>query len=229
VYGLLGLAPPNLVKEIRPRYDLPVGEVYKQAFLAQLKLVGRLETFHTCNSVTRKIDGPSWVPDWSTPRINRVLADSFFASGHSRAHVTYRPPGILEMTGVSCAVVKAVSKPAPLNAQEFPNIVRQWVPDNLQARYILGGSLLDAYASTLLVNHFKERYPLDQWPSFVEWKQFILNRMTPSAAEGATDFSSDRSMYSAVGFIKDRSLIKFEEGYIGLGPAAAQPGRKSIY
>lgn len=49
IYGMIGLAPNRVASKIRPNYDLPFRQVYKNIFLEHLHLVDRLELFGSCN------------------------------------------------------------------------------------------------------------------------------------------------------------------------------------
>ena len=62
-----------LYKHIKPRYDVPVEEVYT-SFAADQILNGRgLEILRHCDSSIARHTLPSWVPDWSVPLACQVL------------------------------------------------------------------------------------------------------------------------------------------------------------
>ncbi|KAJ5064346.1 heterokaryon incompatibility protein-domain-containing protein [Bipolaris maydis] len=71
VYGVLGIADSNIVPDYSP--SLSVREVYRQACLTQLPHL-KYELL-SCVDHDQPLQ-PSWVPDWSTPRVTEALGYS---------------------------------------------------------------------------------------------------------------------------------------------------------
>lgn len=67
IYGILGIVPKRFAKLICPDYSdaVSVTDTYRDMFLAHMKNFGRRESF-ACEQSDRKIQGPSWIPDWTS-------------------------------------------------------------------------------------------------------------------------------------------------------------------
>jgi hypothetical protein len=66
IYGLLGLLPVPLTKEITPDYTLSKETVYSQFARTMLEACHRLDPIFSWCSVEVDSPMPSWVPDWTT-------------------------------------------------------------------------------------------------------------------------------------------------------------------
>ena len=223
VYGIMGLAPPAILREIYPDYSLSTEAVYKDAFLVQLSHVHRLELLPYCHLRERRIKGPSWVPDFSAQRSMRILVQ--FASGFSCSEATYISPGTLEVTGVSCATVQHVSRPLLDlgNSRTILEVIRTWEQLNMQqdCRIGTGESLIDAFVSTLRLNLLKERFPSFSIPTLQEWRQTFMAKYSCSSDTHADSFPDiDEDFY----WCRGRTFVTSVEGYIGLCPIGASPG-----
>jgi hypothetical protein len=227
VYGLLGLVSPSVSSKILPDYSLSTETVHKDAFMLHLSHVQRLELLPYCHLGERRMKGPSWVPDFSAQRTMRTLVQ--FASGISRSEATYITPNILEVSGVQCAILRHVSQ--PLHGLEDSgatlSVIRTWERENLQqGSYINSGeSLADAFVSTLRLNLLKERFPSFGIPTLQEWRQTYTSKYSISASSQnlrADDYTKiEEDFY----WCKGRTFVISEEGYIGLCPVGAYPGR----
>ncbi|KAF7532538.1 hypothetical protein G7054_g7870 [Neopestalotiopsis clavispora] len=76
IYGMLGLAHPSL--PIKPNYQVPIEECYKEITLAILEQRGNLDMFSACSAqmFQNKKTLPSWVPDFSLDHLQWYLEDT---------------------------------------------------------------------------------------------------------------------------------------------------------
>lgn len=76
IYGILGLARPPL--PIKPDYEVPIEECFKEITLAILKQRGNLDMFSACSAqmFQNKKEMPSWVPDFSLDHLHWYLEDT---------------------------------------------------------------------------------------------------------------------------------------------------------
>ncbi|RDL38024.1 uncharacterized protein BP5553_05457 [Venustampulla echinocandica] len=223
VYGVLGLAPPKLANRIIPQYSLPVDRVFKEATLAYLHQFQRLDMIQYCNLGTRQVEGPSWVLDMS---VNQEGIDrSFYTTGLSRAQTVYHQPDILEVTGLLCTKVRSVSQPASLYRDKALDSIRSWQPPDLEtASYITGGSLLDAYLSTVCFGDLKEKFVGTLSPTLEEWKEVFLSKLSASAGPIQPDALLNPWVIHALNYITGMSFMTTEDGHIGLCRFSAKPG-----
>jgi len=172
------------------------------------------------------VDGPSWVPNWSASAPRR-LEYSSVSSGISRASARYLAPNILEADGVHCATVLAVTEPPAWKAKDALRGFHEWALKYLykETPYITGETLENALVLALSANLVKERCPSY---SFVlatqELKDMVFKNINKCAGVLDLDKSSVRALTDATGVARGRKFIVTREGYIGLGPTAAQPG-----
>lgn len=111
VYGMLGLAKKNFkpIQTVQPDYSLSVEEVFSHSATAEIARTRSLETLSYCYG-DRKLNLPSWVPDWTADVTRaesrlRWVADMRFykASGDSEAELPSNIkgcPGNLECSGI---------------------------------------------------------------------------------------------------------------------------------
>jgi hypothetical protein len=237
VYGLLGLTPPKFTAAIVPNYSGSVAETYRTAFLANLTTANRWELFGA-DLGHRVTSAPSWVPDFASSPSHGFHLPRQLSAGISRIHFsnTLASPTHLVVTGLKCATMSTVgqavliSDPLDMALQS----VRSWEPPNLHTgMYRTGGTLLDAYAITLLQNSLRERFSEQKdWPTLDEWKTHgtgrLWDRYLAKAPTSKERFDlNNRFDFMALTRCKGRVFMSTEEGYIGLGPLGARAGRCS--
>lgn len=250
IYGILGMMSSKFVAAIHVQYSALVGDVFKDAVLTHIGHVQCLETIHLCDITRQRSDVPSWVPSFgNTGRASLTRRFEHYSSGFSRAHVLYTPPGALRVYGVMIAEVQSVDEIGWVEKDDCVLIDLSKQPDGLfTTKYVSGGSLLDAYLSTLLVGRLRDRYPsLSQCPPIRDWantytsampqpertlskrrQRYIFSKITRAlTVEKARNmklplniFSSDAALFQI-----GRGLIRLETGHIGLGPLSARPGQ----
>lgn len=231
IYGLLGIFPPNFARHIQPNYspNVGIGDTYKAAFLTHINQVRRWELFG-CEISSRVIRAPSWVPDWAGQSPIRHEPCAQLCAGHSQLHFTYSAPNKLNVTGLRCARVSNVSDALVRgeNLRDDLQAVRSWqLVDLYERTYVTGESLLHAYASTLLLNRSRDRFPeVNQFPYIRDW----ILQIPPLVLFGDTQLPNNEfDMTTFMGEVIYTDLIgrrfmSTEEGYIGIVPSATIPG-----
>lgn len=245
VYGILGMAPRKFAAQIIPNYSprSTAADTFKEAVLMHLYLVQRLELFDFCQLVTRSIDGPTWVPDWSarSPEAGQSNISSQFPAGASRAHYHYDPqqPGVLEVTGIQCAVVDLVTEPCPAGSDNWDAVrhIRQWESQVLgssgETYRPTGESSKLAYALTMINYRVRDRWPqYHHFPSLEEWtKQNWEDALFGDFANDDIDkhppgsLGPSQSKQFGVQFCRGRAFFRTIEGYFGLAPGNTKAGK----
>ncbi|KAJ8069679.1 hypothetical protein OCU04_000107 [Sclerotinia nivalis] len=233
IYGILGIAPKRFAKLIRPDYSdgVSVTDTYRDMFLDHMRHFGRWELF-ACEQSDRKIQGPSWVPDWTSLDVPGWGSRQQYSAGHSIICFTYQKANRLEVTGIRVATVTRVGDPV-VSGDPTTDLmtVRGWEPDNLYGRdYVTGDNLSDAYAITLLQHRIRDRWPANTYmPTLKEWKSQAT--VPAEFGEGARSenkvggFDRTNSLSNrGYNCVLRRALFFTAEGYLGLGPMATQPG-----
>ncbi|KAJ4305640.1 hypothetical protein N0V90_001171 [Kalmusia sp. IMI 367209] len=185
IYGILGLAHPTIAARITPNYSASVEDAYKDVFLSYSTYSHRADMLCACDLGFRKIDGPSWIPDWTAIPESSVRISSLMSHDVSAACMEYVPPDVLRIIGVHCAVVHDVGAAASSEPANVIEAMRQWEPENLQtSSYVTGESMLDAFVSIIRGNCIKERFPDYGFPTMQSWKETYLSKISRSQGSG---------------------------------------------
>ncbi|KAI0435782.1 hypothetical protein F4803DRAFT_557643 [Xylaria telfairii] len=240
VYGVLGLLPAHMRRRVSPRYDLPVIDVYRDAFIAHTETVGRLELLGFSYPEGRKLPGPSWVPDW-TSRLRITYGISQFATGASRCHAALRSKEkeMLDTLGVICATVTGVKRHAlhgrkagdEKPVHQLVEALLDWEPQESvmddEQPYVTGDrSAFDAYAMAVCKGMLMERfhttpYGASDYPSMAAWKTF-LRCLRARQLDGAN--ISQRWLFHIFDGLLETSWVETREGYFGLAPGGTRLG-----
>lgn len=232
VYGILSLASPTLLKHIEPNYNQPVGDVYRDVFVAVAKQTKRFEILsYTIHEPQRRADLPSWVPDWSYfPRfpLGHLIAYNMapVTGGYSciEADFTRASEGILEVSGVTSGTVHRIITAPPQDREEALAAVRKWAP--IISEYPTGEGSEDAFAWTLVQGRVNERYGyFPVTPGYVislqEQKEAIYREVRDEPRLPDDDDRMQEVLYK----IHDRVFFYTEDGHFGIAPGATKEGR----
>lgn len=218
IYAILGIVEPELSREIVPDYGMHLSDVYKNAFLADLRVTHRLEVLRHCDYKPLP-NCPSWVPNWSRRKAFRSFEECFFAGGHSRSEARYIPPNVLQVTGVLCAFVESVDLFAPGGLKGARGVMSQTMKSR-NGSYVTGESLEDAVAATLCANMTAERF--DNVPGLLSlnsWKDMLSN-LGGNQEKNTSDFFVSHVM----NYTLRNAWIYTREGYFGIGPSKTRRG-----
>ncbi|KAK4222942.1 heterokaryon incompatibility protein-domain-containing protein [Podospora fimiseda] len=154
LYGVLGLVSPSFRTELpSPRYDVPVGTVYRDATIAYIRHYQRLEILQLCGLTSGIPDLSSWVPDFSAGCAIEV-APNYFSCGFSRCRVKFlSDSNKLKATGVKCGVVERVSGLIPDDVDAAAEATKIFLPGaqdlHTAPPYVTGESFRSAYVKAL--------------------------------------------------------------------------------
>ncbi|KAH6671499.1 heterokaryon incompatibility protein-domain-containing protein [Plectosphaerella plurivora] len=227
IYGILGMAAPGFRSLVETNYspEVHVEQVCKSAFLAYCRFDVRLTLLQECDLDGRKLPGPSWVPDWTSARRTQPLSAFVCAAGISQAHFEVESDDILAVRGRRVAVIASTSPAAPENAVGALRKIQTWEPaDLLTASYVAGGSLLDAFLTTLRVGYLAERWTTLRADTLEGWRSHYLNKLYSKLGPIDEAEADEGEVYWATKLVKRRSFVRTTAGHAGLASADAEPG-----
>jgi len=224
IYGLLGIFPRYFARKTQPQYSISVLDLYRDFFITISEKTLRLDLLQMCGLESYNPDWPSWVPDWTRSGRFNIQMMAHAAAGLSRANIVQLNPDILKVTGVHCATILEVKQPSSGSLSQQFDIVRSWEPDNLQSgRYVTGESLLETHLRMLRFNRFTDRYPGSAYCSLHEWYCDFTSHVQKSVSRDEAEIPE----LLEIDHLHNTSYITTNEGFIGLAPATALPGKYS--
>ena len=238
------LRPSDRLLEFVPDYARPVGEVYQEDIATRLAVgLGDLSFLGTCELGSSSIAGlATWIPDWSSPMKYPWLIEPIWsACGWISAHAECISPGVLRVAGVSAARINKTQgmvgmPPMTLNGWHFDwaliiDTIKAFLLQShlvLTEKYVGGGTLLEAYCLALHEGRTSENFAgtCGVALSITGAKETLMSiadmKHVPSQAEAGEDVEYFLSTTNQA--LCGRCFISTTEGYIGLAPAAAEPG-----
>ena len=226
VYGLLGLTGPLFNASVKVNYSLPVEQVYKDIFLAHTSITKRLELLKHCVVARRSLGGPSWVPDWSETNFAAPVISEQLATGLSKAYFSYVVPDILQVIGLRCTAVRAVSTAAPMEIDGALSVIPRWLKDLPKSNlYVNGQTMIEAFSMTLSMNRTCERHPTNHFLSTSEFVILIQRIVSLNVGLNEDSVSSEREIANMIQKIRGRTFFITTEGHIGIAPNGIQSGK----
>lgn len=230
VFAILSMLPTfEKHISIQPDYSLSTLDIYQNVVLRHVKDIGRLDILQHCEMQDLNPAFPTWVPDWSVvnfaaPLLNGSINATSVASGQAVKN------GTLSVAGVCVDTLNMVEELLleSFSSQEvIAKLTRLAPPDIETAQYAGGGSLLDAYCSTMVCGKFADSsVPHAAWlPKFQEAREALLSFLQPNGHFTANlSKSSSGSKYLDVlrSFWGWRCFFTTNNGYIGLAPKSAK-------
>ena len=227
VYGVLGIAPPEVAKIIKPDYGAASTalKVYRDAFLAHLKLTRRIEMF-VGTRPNPSPGWPSWVPDWQATGLRR-MASYQFSSGCSSAHYSFEAPNTLQVLGVRSTVVSWVEEEEERIGVYGVKVRVESLMARCQAdpstSYIGGGSMGDALAWTATQGRCNDYLGTGYISLMGIWDSIMNSQPSESGSDTKTlTFAEAQVLDTCEG----RRFIATTEGYIGLCPMGVEIGKR---
>ena len=236
IFAVLSLAHKSETRGLDPDYSKPAEAVFQDLVLHHTSNLHSLGILTHCElrDDTNGMKLPTWVPDWSVPRLSRTILNSASCL-NSEPRVRYQDGRVLAATGVHVAVIKCLEtfpQPAgpdkPLFAHEVEGAIRALIVPKIES---LSLSERDATVSslcrTICCNIFADKYspPSSNFLTFESCRQYTC-RIIDTTRETALETSRQIVFYLAqVRFaIRGRSFFTTNDGYIGLAPIATKPG-----
>lgn len=231
VYALLNLSrrTPGLVG-LQPDYTQEPRDIYQEVFLRHLTYEGDLDLLAHCEWHRHIVYKPTWVPDWSRPRLRRPI-DLSRACWGSRAEAEFVGSGVLKVTGLYCAEISDIGRNTlddeAYNSPGYPDIIRmvERLAEhvNFSAPYVDGSDVTEAFCRTVCKDDFSDRHvpALSGYPDLEKTLGFIQILHGGSWSQ----IEPYRSFLSCVqNAMEGRHFFTSKEGYLGLAPEAVRLG-----
>jgi len=236
VYGALGLVPPGIAARIQPDYLRPVGDAYRDIVLSHMEYTGRLEHLEYTHQFVRKVDAPSWIPDFSS-RHFRESSCGFqqHSSGLSRCETRYESPNLLHVVGKQCATVSAVSDRFSRRdgmSQAIATLKLWYSLPNREPTITnpTGVAFSDVFATMLQQGRVRERRHegTDSFLTLGAWRNLMDRMMACPPGKSPLSITGERTsslyIHDAFTYVNGWAFIQTYEGYVGLGPPDAKDG-----
>lgn len=228
IYAVLSLARDG--GDIVPDYSLSTIEVYGQLAIHSMNR-NQLMFLSGCELGSRMLEGPSWIPDWTTERMTRRIEFCNAATFACQPVDMSLAEGWIRVTAVrlgTVADIDVVSIPSEDPSLILPEIVRLLPADIESSTYKTGCSLMEAFSGTLICSGFRPQVPQNPLAPTLQKSMDILRSVLQGGdGFGSQDISTlDRAIYldQVYSHTKNRALVRTEEGYIGLVPSDAKVG-----
>ncbi|KAI0469545.1 HET-domain-containing protein [Xylaria cf. heliscus] len=229
VYGLLSMAPPELVRAVRVDYKASVMEVFRQFFLASNQVTGHLDLLRFCGRNRRDpvpVDPawPSWVPDWRAPgpAIATALRMGHCASGVSGSAAYLSGDGRLEVDGLLVATVDSI---VPDELESMTQVVAYLksvdeAASKTPARQSSATSL-DMYLRVLTRDRYDERKPTLGYGTLQNWKDLVREGLPE---EKALSNFTEEYMRTICDWWNDQVVFNSKDGRLGASMCSSRPG-----
>ncbi|KAL1883350.1 hypothetical protein Daus18300_000408 [Diaporthe australafricana] len=226
IYALLSLAKD--VSDIKPDYSLSAIQVYQD--LVVLLVSNRdLRFLPDCNLGSRRLAGPSWVPDWTAQMMTRRIWGVRAATLARQAVLGSPEEGCSQVTAIRVGTivdVDVVSISSPTSDLILREINRLVPADIESSTYKNGCRLMEAFSGTLVCSSFDSRVPHSYQAATMQKSVDALR----ACLRWDNGVSFDHTLYnrSYLGRVydmtKNRAVVRTEEGYVGLAPSDAKQG-----
>ncbi|KAG7287193.1 hypothetical protein NEMBOFW57_006698 [Staphylotrichum longicolle] len=234
------LSPAHRALEFTPDYARPAGDVFGEVATRLATECRDISFLASCELESSSLAClPTWVPDWSAPmKCASPIEPIWSACSWISAHAECVNTGVLRVAGIHMATIEIMRPADSLNGSWLDrdlvvDTVKTLLPPSreaLDAKYVGGGTLLEAYCLALHRGRTSENFdtPNGGALSMAEAKNALLSifEMTRAPARGELEHDDPLEMFLATanGEMDGRCFVSTTEGYIGLAPAAARPG-----
>lgn len=213
---------------MKPDYSLSTIQAYRN-FAALSMSRNEMEFLAECEHANRRLAGPSWIPDWTVKRVTAPIHGFNAAAMAHQLAFESQAEGFLRVSAVPVGTVVDVdivsfssSHPIPLTRE----IVRI-VPAEIESlEYKTGCSLMEAFSGTLICSGLEPRVPQTQ--GFRTPQQSMHGLRTILRCGNGVDFehTRDDQIYLSLAhkFMSNRSVVRTDQGYIGLAPSDVKEG-----
>ena len=226
------LAPYERAVMPKPDYTQSPYRIFQSVILGFMDHYGQLDLLSFCEWNGESLRKPSWVPDWSRPRIVGPLLRLRAGLG-SQAKAWYMGVGLLKVMGKRTAEISVISRTILRNDEvqgSMPTLFQaaRWIRAisqdlGIHLTHISGGRTIDAFSRTLFQDQFGETFvpTMDFLPSVNDCSRFVRDVLRDPIEE--IDPGSWLRMRTSVASF-DRLLSISKEGHICLLPYAAVEG-----
>ena len=221
IYALLSIIDRNNDLEIVVDYRKAVDEVYQDFALKYYNRKRNFAILTFCELQNLPPGRPSWVPNWAI-RSLAVPLTATNASGSSPACLKYMGGNILQVIGVTAAVIESAECLTLPDTNDFVAAIRRVAPRVLK---LYGDHSLDIYLKTLLCEMYDTYGHLiagNLVPSSEESKDILRSVLGLDEMPVNWPVNHRRFLDHAGLLTNCRSFFWTEDGRIGLGPEIAK-------
>ena len=227
------MSPSQRAAMPKPDYTQSPYRIFQKVILGFMNNFDDLNLLSFCEWDGGSLKKPSWVPDWSRPRISLPALRSRSCRG-SQAKAWYMGEGLLKVIGERITEISVINRDS-LQNDKNPKFdattiqVARWIRAvkkdfGIHLSYITVDRTIDAFNCTLFGNYFAEKFvpALGALQSVNDCSQFIRDVLRGSLE----DFEPSSLLLgsSIACTIYGRSLSITKEGHIGLVPDVAAEG-----
>jgi hypothetical protein len=219
VYAVLSLLPLDYTATIRPDYTLKVIDVYKDVFLAHIRVDTEVTLFG--KTPLRDPSEPSWIPNLA----DKLIPYNFvYASGQSRHEIIYlKDSDRLSIAAVHAATINYIGTPVSPDGKisDIVAACRSWEPPNLtNGTYRDGKSMWNAFLTTIVGGLTRGFSSLRLTMSVEELRVAYLDCVRAEQPE----MPNSQIFWWLQKILLGRTFFMTSEGYMGLCPIFAEVG-----
>ena len=236
IFAVLSLARKDDTHGLDPDYSKPAEAVFQDLVLHYAFNLQSLNILTQCElrDDTGGMKLPTWVPDWTVPRLSKTVGFSVCCL-NSKSRVRYQDGKVLAATGVPVAVVGCVQtlpqRAGPeeeLYDDEIEDVIRAIIVPRIESLSLPErNATLISLCRTLCCNAFADTYspPDSNLPTSENCRNYI-HRIVDTTRDTALEYSPEEhhSLDFVAASIKERSFFTTADGDIGLAPIATKPG-----
>ncbi|KAF8864312.1 hypothetical protein BDZ45DRAFT_34306 [Acephala macrosclerotiorum] len=225
--------------KIEPDYSKPLSRIYQDFVQNYIEKQKHLRMLSAIEVQDHLFASPSWVPDWSSPRLTTHFG-KLRASGSSTASASFEVNGCLRVLGLTIGTIETTEPfrfpttgsrmfPVLKLALELERVARVCNVKDLVMED--AGILLDL-SRVLCANKVAELYspPHLNFPSLQDAEHSLREMLscTIEECEGLTSTSVNLFARQVFYTCYGRSLFKCLDGTIGIVPQGVKPGDKVV-
>jgi hypothetical protein len=254
IFALQGLATDTAdAPEIQPSYDQSVKDVYTGLVKFHIRKYNTLDIICASKHPKREEHNlPSWVPDWSNLRENlSTLLPTLAVEGFQDGRYAYRashalPPiahfsdhdSALRVSSIPLDTITILGAPC-LNIETMMSTIESWLGLITDGPYIAGGTLLDAFNTSLCGERTRSGHRAAPGarglePAILTAQGADLGIPDSYRAEQNLSPAERREFWvrdtlQSISFVSMmRRLLVTREGYVGVGPVDAEVGDEVV-
>lgn len=213
---------------IEPDYNSRPSELYRDVTLRYLEKYD-MKILSLCDGHQVHDDLPSWVPDWSKPKLAAPLIP-MFVSADTAPKFNVVNQNMLQLSGMQVATISNVN---PFHFEEISKLEltvielrRIAATCDLNSQYVTGAPMLRAFCRSVLSGRVSDTFPDDDWlPTCDTGVEALRACLEPASHNDINYNSMEITVLNIFGdACANRGFFTTHEGYIGLCPAMAEPG-----
>ena len=236
IFAVLSLAHEDDTRGLDADYSKPAEAIFQDLVLHFTSNLHALNILTQCElrDETRVMKLPTWVPDWTVPRLCETInLPAFYPD--SKPRVRYQDGRVLAATGVHVALIKSVEtlpQPADPNdtlyQHEIVDAIRALIVPKVKSISLSErDAMINSLCRTVCLNTFADDFsPPDlDFASFESCRNITYHMIDTTRGTALEDFHEGQLYVARVGSaMKGRSFFTTIDGDIGLAPIATKPG-----